>query len=147
MIPNFIVRNSKSQNPKISAYEMLGRSDIDWPLLGLVDPELVNEVPTPVKLFLRSEALYKDQINTHKTKITNARKDEHLSLPENIDYDKLPFLSREETEKLKKFKPQTLGQVVRLEGITPASLVLLHAMCRTHKKTLAKEEMYSEIEM
>jgi hypothetical protein len=52
-IPNLVVRNSEFQNPKISMAEMLGRSDLGWAKLSLVDPELVSEIPEPVKQFLR----------------------------------------------------------------------------------------------
>lgn len=47
-------------------------------------------------------------------------------------------------EKLNKFRPRTLGQALRVEGMTPASLVLLHAICREHKKEKEREK---EIEM
>lgn len=155
-IPNLIVRNSVSQNPKLSMLDMLSRSDVDWAQLSLVEPDLVADLETPIKLFLRvseirsqkltvqSEALYKDQISTQRTKIQNARKDEHLLLPESINFDSLPFLSREELEKLKKFQPRTLGQALRVEGMTPASLVLLHAICKEYTQELRqKQELQS----
>ncbi len=70
----------------------------------------------------------------HYKIIESAQKDENLFLPENLNFETLSFLSPEEKEKLKKIQPETLGQAWRVEGMTPASLVLLHAMCRAAKK-------------
>lgn len=52
-IPNLIVRNSGAQNPKLSMYEMLGRSDVDWKELELIDPDFVADTPKPIRLFLK----------------------------------------------------------------------------------------------
>ncbi|MCS6957072.1 MAG: tRNA uridine-5-carboxymethylaminomethyl(34) synthesis enzyme MnmG [Aquificaceae bacterium] len=55
------------------------------------------------------------------------RKLEGISLPEDIDYDKVPGLTNEAREKLKKFRPLTVGQASRIDGITPATITALLA--------------------
>ncbi|MCS7262156.1 MAG: tRNA uridine-5-carboxymethylaminomethyl(34) synthesis enzyme MnmG, partial [Aquificaceae bacterium] len=55
------------------------------------------------------------------------RKLEGISLPEDIDYDKVPGLTNEAREKLKKFRPMTVGQASRIDGITPATITALLA--------------------
>ncbi|MCS7277308.1 MAG: tRNA uridine-5-carboxymethylaminomethyl(34) synthesis enzyme MnmG [Aquificaceae bacterium] len=55
------------------------------------------------------------------------RKLEGISLPEDIDYDKVPGLTNEAREKLKKFRPLSIGQASRIDGITPATITALLA--------------------
>ena len=46
-------------------------------------------------------------------------------MPELIDYKGVPGLSNEVSEKLKKQRPETLGQASRIPGMTPAAISLL----------------------
>jgi tRNA uridine 5-carboxymethylaminomethyl modification enzyme len=48
-------------------------------------------------------------------------------IPEDIDYDRVPGLTNEAREKLKKFRPLTVGQASRIDGITPATITALLA--------------------
>ncbi|MFN3871199.1 MAG: tRNA uridine-5-carboxymethylaminomethyl(34) synthesis enzyme MnmG [Aquificaceae bacterium] len=54
------------------------------------------------------------------------KKLEDISLKE-VDYDKVPGLTNEAREKLRKFKPLTVGQAARIDGITPAAITALLA--------------------
>jgi tRNA uridine 5-carboxymethylaminomethyl modification enzyme len=62
------------------------------------------------------------------------RKEENLLFPQDLDFWSIDFLSNEEKQKLTKFKPQTLGQANRIDGITASSLVLLHSICKKNKR-------------
>lgn len=57
-----------------------------------------------------------------------------IKLPSNIDYEQISGLSAEVVQKLRKFKPETLGQASRISGITPAAISLLLVY---HKKGFA----------
>ncbi|MDR0455034.1 MAG: tRNA uridine-5-carboxymethylaminomethyl(34) synthesis enzyme MnmG [Deferribacteraceae bacterium] len=50
---------------------------------------------------------------------------EHISIPENINYNDIKGLRAEHTEKLTKVRPDTIGQAGRIPGITPAALSLI----------------------
>jgi tRNA uridine 5-carboxymethylaminomethyl modification enzyme len=50
---------------------------------------------------------------------------EGIKIPEDIDYSQVAGLRKEIVQKLTKFKPMTLGQASRLEGITPAAITAL----------------------
>ncbi len=50
---------------------------------------------------------------------------EEKRLPQNFDYDRISSLSNEGREKLKKFKPETIGQASRVRGISPADIQVL----------------------
>ena len=55
------------------------------------------------------------------------RRDEALTLGDDIDYETLPGLSNEVRHKLQTHRPRTIGHASRLDGITPAALTLLAA--------------------
>ena len=50
---------------------------------------------------------------------------ENLNIIANIDYDKLTSISIEARQKLKKIKPETLGQASRISGVSPADISVL----------------------
>ncbi|RME12929.1 MAG: tRNA uridine-5-carboxymethylaminomethyl(34) synthesis enzyme MnmG, partial [Aquificota bacterium] len=52
---------------------------------------------------------------------------EGITLPPDMDYDRVPGLTNEAREKLKKFRPITVGQASRIDGITPATIAALLA--------------------
>jgi tRNA uridine 5-carboxymethylaminomethyl modification enzyme len=55
------------------------------------------------------------------------RKDEAVAIPDGFSFDALPGLSNEIRQKLVRHKPASLGQAARLDGMTPAALMLLLA--------------------
>ena len=57
--------------------------------------------------------------------IRSFKKDESVLIPDNIKYDCLSGLSNEIKSKLKKVKPKTLGQAIRIDGVTPAAIIIL----------------------
>ncbi|MBN2831619.1 MAG: tRNA uridine-5-carboxymethylaminomethyl(34) synthesis enzyme MnmG [Candidatus Omnitrophica bacterium] len=63
-----------------------------------------------------------------KRQLKDVEKFEHLEkikVPQAIKYEDIPGLSREIKEKLKRFRPLTLGQASRISGITPAAILIL----------------------
>ena len=53
------------------------------------------------------------------------KRDENLIIPDSIDYDSFSGLSNEVKSKFKKIRPKTMGQAVRMNGITPAAVYIL----------------------
>jgi tRNA uridine 5-carboxymethylaminomethyl modification enzyme len=53
------------------------------------------------------------------------KKDESVTIPSNIDYDSFSGLSTEIKLKLKQIQPSTLGQALRIDGVTPAAAIIL----------------------
>jgi len=82
---------------------------------------------------LKADCLYTELVAQQGNEIEAMRRDENLILPENINYNSIAQLSVEEVEKLNKYRPMTLGAASRIDGITPASLLILHARCRKPK--------------
>ncbi len=53
---------------------------------------------------------------------------DHVFIPADFRTEHLPGLSREVQEKLRRHRPDTLGQASRIPGITPAAVTLLHML-------------------
>ncbi len=89
-------------------------------------------VEIPHDSYIREEVeiqlKYEPYIERERKLNEKFRKLEDTPIPENIDYDRIPGLSSEAREKLKKIRPLTVGQASRIEGITPAAItaILIH---------------------
>ncbi len=55
------------------------------------------------------------------------RRDEGVGIPVNFDYGAMPSLSSEVRQRLTRARPSTIAQASRLEGMTPAALLILLA--------------------
>jgi tRNA uridine 5-carboxymethylaminomethyl modification enzyme len=113
-----------------SAVDILQRRDVTWSGMASAFPDLLGEVEPAIGEHLKIECLYGSHLTRQHEEVESFRKDEHLKLPQDIDYNSFHAFSSEEKEKLNKFRPETLGQASRISGITPASLFRLHAMIK-----------------
>ncbi len=68
---------------------------------------------------------YHGYLKKQKADILAFKRDENLSIPENLNYDQFSGLSNEVKDKFKKIKPKTMGQALRIDGITPAAVYIL----------------------
>ena len=70
-------------------------------------------------------AHYSGYLEKQEADILAFRKDENLVIPKDIDYSKLSGLSNEVKSKFKLVRPKTLGQALRIDGVTPAAAYIL----------------------
>ncbi|MEY2631870.1 MAG: tRNA uridine-5-carboxymethylaminomethyl(34) synthesis enzyme MnmG, partial [Pseudomonadota bacterium] len=109
------------RRPEVGYRELLS---LDYqgrdPEAGLSDPLCIEQVEIQAK--------YQGYIDRQQDEVAKAAAYEALALPETLDFSGVPGLSREVQQKLAQFRPQTLGQASRIQGITPAaiSLLLIH---------------------
>ncbi|SNZ13112.1 tRNA uridine-5-carboxymethylaminomethyl(34) synthesis enzyme MnmG [Hydrogenobacter hydrogenophilus] len=91
--------------------------------------ELGFEIPEHpyVKEEVEIELKYEPYIERERKLNEKLKKLEDVRIPEDIDYDKIPSLTNEAKEKLKRFRPITVGQASRIDGITPATITALLA--------------------
>ena len=70
-------------------------------------------------------AHYQGYLKKQKADILAFKRDENLIIPAETDYDRLSGLSNEVKAKFKEIKPKTMGQALRIDGITPAAVYIL----------------------
>jgi tRNA uridine 5-carboxymethylaminomethyl modification enzyme len=93
----------------------------------------VTKVSPIVKEQVEIMVKYEGYIQREYEEIERSKKIEHIKIPANIDIAKLNSLTGEVKEKLLRFQPQTIGQAMRISGITPAAIsVLLIAIRRNN---------------
>ncbi len=76
------------------------------------------------------DAHYANYLKRQFHDIAAFKKDESINIPVNIDYDDFSGLSNEIKSKLKLVKPKTLGQALRIDGVTPAAAIILLAFIK-----------------
>ncbi|MEN6384913.1 MAG: tRNA uridine-5-carboxymethylaminomethyl(34) synthesis enzyme MnmG [Phycisphaerales bacterium] len=81
-----------------------------------------------------TDAKYEGYLAKEEKEVAQYQKSERLKLPESLDYEMVEHLRAEAKEKLKKFKPATLGQAGRIGGITPADIMIIQIHLRKHNK-------------
>ena len=108
----------------ISALEFLRRPEVNYQLLiqlGFGNPELRPDCAEQVEI----EAKYQGYIERQQAEVRRLQKVEGKQIPSWLDYDAINSLRYEARQKLNKFRPQTLGQASRIDGVTPADLAIL----------------------
>jgi tRNA uridine 5-carboxymethylaminomethyl modification enzyme len=120
-----------------SAFELLSYPDIGigevariWPSLGALPAKIAEQ--------LEIDAKYEVYLSRQAADVESYRRDESLTLPDDLDYAALPGLSNEVRHKLQAHRPRTIGHAGRIDGITPAALTLLVAHLRRHGRKSAR---------
>jgi tRNA uridine 5-carboxymethylaminomethyl modification enzyme len=90
--------------------------------------EIWNDIPFFSKEIdeqVEINAHYRGYLKKQKADILAFKRDENLIIPDKINYDQLSGLSNEVKAKFKEIKPKTMGQALRIDGITPAAVYIL----------------------
>jgi tRNA uridine 5-carboxymethylaminomethyl modification enzyme len=116
-----------------SAFDLLSQSDIDNAGLTTVFPEIALIDRLTLEQ-LKKDALYASYLERQEASVIALRRDEGRHIPAEFDYDLVAGLSNEQREKFKSFRPKTLAQAGRIEGITPAATMLLLANLQKHER-------------
>lgn len=86
--------------------------------------DLFKNIPDNVLDYVNTEIKYAGYIKKELEFIEKTKKTENLSLPD-IDYMSISGLRLEARQKLNKFKPSTLGQAKRIDGVSPSDISVL----------------------
>jgi tRNA uridine 5-carboxymethylaminomethyl modification enzyme len=114
---------------KRSAWELLSFPGIDLARLRDVWPEL-SAIAPEIGAQLEIDAAYAPYLERQAADIAALRRDEDVTLREDLDFGAISGLSNELKGKLSLIRPRTLGQAGRIDGMTPAALTLLLAATR-----------------
>jgi len=109
---------------KRSCLEVMGQRKVNMAKIRQVFSDLPVFAST-VENQVVTDAHYMGYLKRQERDIKSFRKDESLIIPENINYKNLSGLSNEVKSKLISIKPRTLGQAIRIDGITPAAVIIL----------------------
>ncbi|MDE3122957.1 MAG: tRNA uridine-5-carboxymethylaminomethyl(34) synthesis enzyme MnmG, partial [Paracoccaceae bacterium] len=85
------------------------------------------EIPGEITDQIERDALYSVYLDRQQADIEAMRRDEGEAIPVGFDYGALSGLSNELKAKLLRIQPRTLAEAGRIEGMTPAALVLILA--------------------
>ncbi|WP_027306852.1 tRNA uridine-5-carboxymethylaminomethyl(34) synthesis enzyme MnmG [Candidatus Pelagibacter communis] len=122
-INNFDIKIAKDGIIRKS-YEILTQKGVDmkkireiWPEIPYFDKKIDEQIEI--------NAHYRGYLKKQKADILAFKRDENLVIPENVNYDDLSGLSNEVKAKFNQIKPKTMGQALRIDGITPAAVYIL----------------------
>ena len=88
-----------------------------WPKVPFFNKDIDEQIEI--------NAHYKGYLKKQKADILAFKRDENLLIPDKVNYDDLSGLSNEVKAKFKQIKPKTMGQALRIDGITPAAVYIL----------------------
>ena len=104
--------------------ELLRRTEIHYDMLAPIDKErkpLSQEVTEQVEIQIK----YDGYIRRQKKQVEQFKKLESRRIPEDMDYDAVPSLRIEAVQKLKEYRPLSIGQASRISGVSPADISVL----------------------
>jgi len=107
-----------------NAIQILSQKSVDMLKIREIWPE-IKHVSREIDEQLEINSHYRGYLKKQNEDILAFKRDENLQIPENIDYDQFSGLSNEVKSKFKQIKPKTMGQALRIDGITPAAVYIL----------------------
>jgi len=123
------IRNGVQINHRAPAKTVLKRPECS--IFDFPDTFLSHNKTLPdwsfneVLLDIEAEIKYEGYIRRHLSDLEKYKKNESLAISDKIDYTQLTGLSNEAKEKLSFVRPETLGQAMRVSGVTPADISVL----------------------
>ena len=110
--------------------EELRRPGIEYGDIAHKRPSGAPTVDVAVQAEVECLLKYRGYIERQLREIERARNLENVSLPSELEYERIASLSREVREKLAAVRPATLGQAARIPGLTPAAISVLAVQVR-----------------
>ena len=123
-----------------SAFELLSYPEITLNDLQNIWPELADIAPDHQRQ-IETDARYSVYLERQESDIAAFKRDENICIPEGFDYRLISGLSNEVCQKLITHRPLTLGQASRIDGITPAALMLVLAHIK--KRAIKRDQVKS----
>lgn len=109
-----------------TAFELLSYPDICWNDLTSIWPQM-NGIDPASKNMVEVDARYAVYLQRQERDIKNYNKEQALKIPRGFDFARIGGLSNEIRQKLVQHQPLTLGQASKIDGMTPAALMILIA--------------------
>lgn len=113
---------------KILAVNLIRRPEIGMEALKTLNPEintLLNKYSKEVLEQVEIEVKYDSYIDREQKLAEKIGSLDSYKIKSDFEYDRVKALSAEGREKLKKIKPETIGQASRISGVSPADISIL----------------------
>ncbi len=107
-----------------SLAELMCRQELSYEILAEVDPER-SALPEDVVQQVEIEIKYEGYIERQLHQVEQFKKMEKKMIPADLDYDLVPSLRIEARQKLKEYRPVSVGQASRISGVSPADISVL----------------------
>ena len=119
----------------VSLAELLCRPELSYEVLAEIDMDR-QPLPEAVREQVEIEIRYEGYITRQKRQVEQYKKLEKKKIPKDLDYDAVPSLRLEARQKLKMFRPLSIGQASRISGVSPAdiSVLLLYQENGSHER-------------
>ena len=116
--------NSTRLKSGISLAELIKRPELDYEKVSVFDDQY-SSIPEDIINQININLKYEGYIKRQKRQVEQFKKLERKKIPPNIDYDKVLSLRVEGRQKLKEFRPVSIGQASRISGVNPADISVL----------------------
>ena len=133
---------SQTRVDGITLFEQLRRPHVSWESLAAQHTALAAISPSIGRL-LEIRARYEGYIHRQTQQIERFGQMENKLIPTSFDYSRVVGLRNEARQKLTKITPRSLGQAMRISGITPADVTVLaiHLQRGTGRSAMADAEI------
>jgi len=117
-------------------YELLKRPEVEIKALSELIPDL-KEFSDDISSEIETEIKYSGYINKQLKEVEKFKKLESMKLPEDLNYYEIPGLSNEMKEKFSRVRPTSIGQALRIPGVTPAAISAIQIYLKKHSGSKA----------
>ena len=132
-IQEFLAKHESSAlKTGTSLAELMCRPELSYEILSEIDPER-KPLPADVIEQVEIELKYEGYIERQLRQVEQYKKMEKKKIPENLDYDLVPSLRIEARQKLKSFRPVSVGQARRISGFSHADISVLLVYLETFR--------------
>lgn len=143
---------NKVMDHEYNLYDLLKRPNVSYTSLMTMtkedgQPVLANALGSEQLINqLEIEVKYAGYVTRQQQEIERSAGNEALRLPADLDYTSVTGLSKEVQQKLNTWKPETIGQAGRIQGVTPAaiSLLMVHLKKRDLMNAAARSAISSD---
>lgn len=119
--------------PGTKLAQVLKRPEVD-----MDDLNILSDYPELVRRRIAIELKYEGYISRELTAMKDVETLDKIQMKENIPFENINGLSNEVVQKLKHFKPRTLGQASRISGITPSAVHVLRIWLKNRGQSHSK---------
>ena len=126
---------SNTLKTAVSLADLICRPELSYEKISPIDKE---RKPLPVDVVEQTEIeiIYEGYILRQRKQVEQTQKMDKKMIPDDINYDEVPSLRLEARQKLKLFRPVSIGQASRISGVSPAdiSVLLVYLSGKTHRE-------------